>query len=406
MLDAQILAAVIASRAAYERVGEHLTDKDMTPSGGVLWKLVREWYARDPKAPSIDRALLAEQAKSRLSSSKHEDAVLGLLRDLPDSPSPDNAAQVALELKRYNVGMELAAAIGGHDSKALAKLLPKYNDLMAMTELSTKRGQMTQATHIDELYEKVGEQNRVPLAPQALNDRINGGALPGHHVLIFGRPEAGKSTFAINMAGSLVRRGKRVMYFGNEDQIDVLKARMVNRITGLSDEDGNAKPKLRRERFLARGGEDRLSMVQVRHAAVRDLEPEIERFKPDVIFLDQIRNMESADENMTQGLNRIAIQFRSLLLDYGLIGVSVTQANDRTQHSGQEPPIWLGLGDVDSSRTGLPAQADLMLGIGTNTDLTQREQRAVSIPKNKLSSADNSHEGFIVEIDRRRAYIK
>ena len=64
---------------------------------------------------------------------------------------------------------------------------------------------------------------------------------------------------------------------------------------------------------------------------------------------------------MTQGLNRIAIQFRSLLLDYGLIGVSVTQANDRTQHSGQEPPIWLGLGDVDSSRTGLPAQADLML---------------------------------------------
>jgi hypothetical protein len=39
---------------------------------------------------------LAEQAKSRLTSSKHEDSVLGMLRDLPESPSPDNAAQVAL----------------------------------------------------------------------------------------------------------------------------------------------------------------------------------------------------------------------------------------------------------------------------------------------------------------------
>lgn len=83
-----------------------------------------------------------------------------------------------------------------------------------------------------------------------------------------------------------------------------------------------------------------------------------------------------------------------------MLGVSLTQAN-----AGDEarPKVWLRDSDVDSSRTGLPAQADLLLGIGADDDMLNTGARAVSLCKNKLSG---NHEGFMVQFDYLRSKVK
>lgn len=406
MLDAQVVAACLASREAYERVAPFLTKSDFTPAGAFWWELVRDWYDSDRTAATVTRSALEQLGATRITNPKHRESLMGFLNELPTPDSPANIASVLLELKRHNVGLELATAIASQDQKKVRVLLPQFDALMACTELRKDTPtQIAYAVSVEELFRKVDSANRVPLAPALLNERIGGGALPGHHILIFGRPEAGKSTFAINMAGSLVRRGKRVLYIGNEDQIDILKSRMLSRVTGLTWEEAERRPDEAAKLFRQRNGEDCLRMAQARHATANDLRKPIEEFEPEILVLDQIRNLHSDDENMTQSLNKIAIQVRGLLLDYGLIGVSVTQANDRTERHGQQPPAWLGMADVDSSRTGLPAQADLMLGIGCDSDLQARNQRAISLPKNKLSSAPNSHSGFIVTLDTARSKV-
>jgi hypothetical protein len=46
---------------------------------------------------------------------------------------------------------------------------------------------------------------------------------------------------------------------------------------------------------------------------------------------------------------------------------------------------------------------DLILGIGADEGMIQRDERAISIVKNKLSG---NHDGFMVHFDRARSKVK
>lgn len=410
MLDAQLIAAAITDRAAWELFAPHIDKDELTPQGGFWYDVVREWYVRDKQAQRIDKSLLVEQGKKRIKNPKHEAGLVGFMTDLPEAPSPKNVAYVALELKRFNVGNELAAAIAACDKKKIDKLLPQYGVLQEITELGPESGQSSweDAVSWDDLDDVVGDDKRIPIYPSTLKERTCGGALPGHHILIFGRPEVGKSTFVINMTRGFLRHGQRVLYIGNEDNINVLKRRMRCRLTLLTEQeiakDPKAANKLAAEREVENGG--KLFMRHIHRCTGDDLNQAIEEFEPTVLVLDQIRNMEGSGDKMTQKLESVAIEHRSRLSRYGLVGVSVTQANDRTERHGQEPPEWLGMADVDSSRTGLPAQADLMIGIGAKQEHLARNERCISLPKNKLSSDPESKNPFVVQYDLHRSVVK
>ena len=131
----------------------------------------------------------------------------------------------------------------------------------------------------------------------------------------------------------------------------------------------------------------------------------VEEWPTDIVFLDQIRNLSSNEDGMTRRLEHSAIVFRALVATHGLVGVAITQAGDRSKTHNADSPVWLSTGDVDSSRVGLPAQADLMLGIGGNADMIARGQRAISIVKNKCYSGPNSREGVIVNVDLARNIV-
>jgi hypothetical protein len=348
-----------------------------------------------------------ELGQKRISNKKHEESLMGFIRDLPEPASVDNTVRVALELKRYNAEMELGAAFHSGDRKAVKRLLPIVSALQEATDLASlaggRRTEWQDAVEVDKLFDKVGAENRIPIAPKVLNARVGGGALPGHHIIVFGRPEAGKSTVVINMSYGFAKQKKRGLYVGNEDQIDILKSRYVSRVTQIPWQECEANKERCMKLFRQRGGEDYLLMTQLKHGTVNAIAKRIEQDGPfDFVVLDQIRNVSSggeADGKMTSRLEAVGRDVRALLLDYGLIGISVTQANDRTERANQEPPMWLGMGDMDSSRTGLPGTGDLIVGVGVTSELKARNQRALSLPKNKLSSAPDAHEGVFVEVD-------
>lgn len=404
MSGAKLVSAAIASREAYDKVAPFIVDNDLSPPEAFWWKLIGEWYARDRSARSVDVAALGDLGSARVATNpKTRDMVAGLLRDLPDAVSPANAAQVALEIKRRNAGLELAAAIAAGDSKKQAKLLPLFNQLSQATELSSRRVVKYQsASAVGDLFTRVGAGNRIPLAPTRINSRINGGALPGHHIILFGRPEVGKSTFSINFAvGMAVKQRQRVLYVGNEDQIDILKARAVARATGLTSAEVEADTAKAIALYIERGGEEFLHFVQMFDGGPGDLRPIIEEARPTVIVLDQIRNLAGEADGMVQKLEENGQAFRRLLLEYSLIGLSITQAGGSAENKA-----WLSMTDMDNSKTGLPGTADLMIGMGADPTMLSRDQRALSFVKNKLSSDPSSKEGLLVDIDKSRSSLK
>lgn len=401
MLDTKLLAAVIASRAAYEQCAAYITEKDLTPPVQFWWGQVREWYEKDAQAKSVDISLLAETGKLRITNPKHAETLLAAINGLPSVDSPNNVVGTVLELKRHNTGLDLAAAIAGQDRERVAELLPQYNDLWGATRLR-ERGATEVALEWDRLDEVVGAGNRIFIAPRKLNDKLSGGALPGHHIVVFGRPEIGKSTVSINMVAGFLHYGQRPLYIGNEDNINVLKSRVRNRLSDMTPAEVEKDP-ARANRLAADKAKDNLRMIHLHRGRPSDIEREIEAFEPTVLIIDQIRNLEAKGDSLTQKLERNAIEVRRLLSTYGLVGVSITQAYAGDHN--RPPKVWLDMDDIESSRTGLPGQADLIVGISGSTDMIARNQRALSLPKNKLSSEPGAHEGVIVEIDKQRAKV-
>lgn len=408
MLDAKLIAAAIASRAAWERIAPHFTEADFSPVTKFWYGLVKEWYKRDPSATGVDRNLLIEQGLKKLTNKKHHESMGGFMRELPEPPSPDNVAQIALEMKRYTVGMALGAAVAGQDSKRIDELLPLYTELKQATELKakSKESEVEVAVGWDDLDKHVGKGNRVALAPQKLTERTGGGALPGHAILVFGRSDAGKSTFALNMAGGFLKQKKRTLYLGNEDSINVLKSRMRNHLAHMTPEEVEKDPQKANELAAKRAG-DYLHMVHLHKATMDDVYAQARIYEPEIVVLDQIRGMSVASgEKMTQRLEQVGIEWRQFLAQGQYVGVAVTQANDRTERYGQEPPIILTQSDIDSSRTGLPGTQDLIIGVGVNEELRLRGQRMISIAKSKLSAAPDAKEAFLVEMDTARCKVR
>lgn len=408
MLDAKLIAAAIQSRAAWERIAPHFTEADFSPISKFWFALVRDWYKRDALAKGVDKSLLIEQGRKRITNPKHVESLLGFMNELPEAPSADNVAQVALEMKRYTVGMALGSAIAGQDDKRITELLPQFNELKHATELRSAAGghaDVEVAVDWEGLNEIVGKGNRIALAPQKLTDRTNGGGLPGHAILIIGRSDAGKSTFTLNLAGGFIKQKKRTLYLGNEESINVLKARMRNHLSGMTPDEVDADPSKANELARKRAG-DYLHMVHLHKGSIDDVNKQARIYEPDVVVLDQLRGMSTGNgEKMTQRLEQVAIEWRQFL-SQGYLGVAVTQANDRTERYGQEPPIILTQSDIDSSRTGLPGASDLILGVGVNEELRQRQQRMISIAKSKLSAAADAKEPFIAEFDTARCKVR
>jgi hypothetical protein len=291
--------------------------------------------------------------------------------------------------------LSIAAAATEGDSKKLAALSRQLAELMAATTLASK-SKIVPAPPVEELFKTVGQENRIALAPERLNSHIGGGALPGHHIHVFGRPDSGKSAFVINAAVVLASRGYRVTVVGTEDQIAISKSRAVCRATSMTWQEVEAD----RERAIAlyreRGIEDNLRMVQLINGSVESLRPDIELFQPHVIVLDQIRSLGGQGDGLTARLEENAVAFRSCLLEYNLLGFSVSQA-----WGGAEGKAILDMNDIDSSKTGLPGTADLICGLGVTPEMKVRNERMLSLPKSKL--AVDGGETILLTIDRARS---
>jgi len=402
MLDKEILGTIISSRKDYERIKDYIKDNDATPQVAFWIKLVREYYGRDSATAYINIATLRALGERAIANPKHAPAILEALDNLP-SVSGANIVELVLNLRRYNLSAEFASASMSGDRKKATQLLAELEAIWDTTELAVK-SEVEYAKDWAELDSVVGRSRRIPIGPSSLDDRIGGGVLPGHHVLIFGRTEIGKSCLTLSTTANVLRAGQTVLYVGNEDNIDILKARMRLSLLRQSQQWVDTHPK-KSARALTDLVGDRLTMVHVHPGSMSEVEDLAVKHSPSVLVLDQIRGLSGAEEGMTQKLEANAIRLRSLLGRQKMIGISVTQAGDRSQGHNQGGPIYLSAGDVDSSRVGLPGTVDLQIGVGASQEMLSRGLRMLSFAKNKLASGPQSREPLCVRFDLERSIV-
>jgi archaellum biogenesis ATPase FlaH len=366
----------------------------------MLLAHLTRFYERDPKTVVADPELVLASICRELPNPKHHQVFKDMVAALSSlETSPENVVADYLAVKREKVGNTLASALAaGRPPDVVGPLVERYSELLE-SELSPDKEE-TRVLVGASVKDLVAARNRdgglIRLFPNSLNERLDGGLLRGHHVVIFARPEVGKTTFVVNCNRGFLRQQLKVLYCGNEDPIEDVVLRHVSCLADMTKheviDDPEGADMLARE-----NGYDNLVLASMTPGTPKEIEALVIEHKPDVIVVDQLRNLMVGEENFTRQLERAAQAVRAIGKKHNCLVLSVTQAGDSA--SGKSI---LDMGDVDSSNTGIPAQADVMIGICMSRDDEIQGRRVLSLPKNK---AGGNHDSFPVRVDLAKSRV-
>ena len=356
-----------------------------------MWGAIIDFYDTDEHARSCERTTIVERLRVQLSNPKQLIAVESYFGTLPDDISTPNLLSDIKTFRRHKLGEQISLGIAnGQDSRRISELMNEYQELQ-QEESKEDESEIYKGRSVSEIVKKsFNPEAQIQLHPKALNDRVDGGARPGHHILVYARPEIGKTLFVINLTANFLEQGLPVLYVGNEDPASDILLRIIGRLSGGNKADILRKPELAEKKARAKGY-DLLTVAALAPGNFFEIRKLVEKYAPKVVILDQLRNLEVYSESRVQALEKAATEARNLAKRHGLVVVSVTQAGESAERKSV-----LERDDIDFSKTGIPAQVDLMIGIGADENMERMGLRTISLPKNKLSG---NHDHFAITIN-------
>jgi archaellum biogenesis ATPase FlaH len=313
---------------------------------------------------------------------------------LATTGSDINVRAAILMSKQQEVGDKLSQALAMDSTAAkVDDLIKELSALRAMTSLDELSEKGLEAYHDVDLESMIQKEydpdSLIQLMPTSLNERLDGGVKGGDHVVVFAPVEAGKSAFCINAICGVARQTKRGLYVINEDRAESIIMRAVANLSGMNKYQIQADP--RRAQTLANdAGFRNIIVLSAAPGTPQQIAEAVEQYEPEFVVVDQLRNLKVKAESRVNQLEAAATAVREIGKKYKVVMVSVTQAGDSARDK-----LILDTGDVDFSNVGIPAQADVMVGIGMNAQYEAENTRMISLPKNKISGR---HENFPVRI--------
>lgn len=403
VLEKRVLGAFCRSRKDYEQVKPYVGPETFSATASVVASSIEDYYSRDPDAERCPVEIVTERATANLGNPKHVEAVTNFVASIDRDVSVSNLLFDVRQLKRNRVGDEISGLLANRQhGRKLDSLVETYRELGvddgATSEDADRDNAILHAVGSEELLSKFFEQSSTFTFPYPQLNRIcAGGARRGHHILVFARPEIGKTLVTLDIVRHLLP-SFRTLYIGNEDPISDIVLRLFCGLCGVSQEDVRRNPGKFDERAFSRGYANFIgaSLAPGRFDEIDELS---KQFEPDVVVLDQIRNLDVGDDNRVTGLEKAAVGARNFAKRRNCLVISVTQAGESAE--GKSHLEFSS--DIDFSKTGIPGAIDLAIGVGASREDAQHGIRTINISKNKLGGI---HSAFQVSVDTRTGVVK
>lgn len=376
-MENNLLAAACSSRAAFDTLDQLQATSTFSDIGVRVLEEIRTYYERDPEAISVDPEILKDTLVRKYQ--KKADVFVAVIDNFKGVSVP-NVIETAIQHRKQFLKNELSAAFGADAKESvISELLEMYKACGTTQPDScedTAKGH--HGKDISEVISRTTGAARIKLYPKAITDASSGGALRGHHILVFARPDCGKTTLAITMMYGFLKQELKVLYVSNEDPIDDILLRMYTRLTHLDRNKILSMPEKAASIAKARNI-DNWYPYEMFPGTIPEIEELVRDIRPDVLVVDQACNIFYKARSEPEQLEKVERELRRIGKQYGLLTVSFTQAGDSAQNK-----LYLEMNDVHGSNTGMQASADLMVGLGVNNDYESRGKRMLSFPKNKL----------------------
>lgn len=375
-LEQKILSTCLQSREAFDKLDDDLEERLSLPFSEFILESCRTFYARDGNATSVDEDWLKQHIDNTFDNPKKATEYKDFVNEIIHlNVSKDNIVGLLMDSKRRDVGHRLAAALV-NDDKNVGELIEKFSSLNASR---FEEDEVLHNISIDESVDSVlNDANKIKLPTRFLNEATDGGCSEGHHIVVYARPETGKTALCMSMIWAFCAQGLPGIYFGNEDPIRHIIVRAQCALTGLTKEQLRDSSAVAQKRLEAAGW-SLARFVPMAPGSPGYIEKIIKKYGAKWIVVDQLRNLNVRSDTRVNQLEAAATSIRNIAIRNSLVAISVTQAGDSADQK-----LVLGMGDIDFSNTGIPAQADLMIGMGVNDAYEQQGMRMLALPKNKL----------------------
>ena len=393
-MESKILSSIIQDRESFNKLDKLNVKDSFSEPGQFIYDIVRDFYDRDSSACFVDLEVIEKRIERELP--KQIELYRNILKTLTQSTSPANLLEEIIALKKDSIARELSSKLLGKAKSGILELMDDYKFVEEYVMQEENDETVLVGAKVSEVVESLKNKNRIKLWPKALHE-TTGGAMKGNNVLVFGRPEVGKSLFIINLVGGLLRDGYKVLFIENEDPAKATMSRIVCRLSEKSIVDVIENPD-EVEKLIKTRGYDNLILKSLSPGTFREIQSLIDQHGVDVVVINQLRNIWVGKEGRVEQMEIAATSARNLAKKNDILVIGVTQAGD----SGTNK-LRLEMGDIDFSNTGMPAQMDLIIGIGSNEEYDGKSWRMISLPKNKLSG---EHLYFPVMVDTKINKVK
>ena len=216
-----------------------------------------------------------------------------------------------------------------------------------------------------------------------LRDNV-GGIGGGNLMIAFARPETGKTAFWVSLCtapNGFAEQGAKIHAFINEEPAIRTQMRAISCYTGMTrDEIISDKEMANRSWSEIK---DNISMFDTVDWSMEDIDAHCEKHKPDIIVIDQLDkvNVTGTYARTDEKLRQIYTSVREIAKrrDCAVIAISQASADAHNRNS-------ISFDQMENSKTGKAAEADLIIGIGrnANSDL-ENKIRTLCVSKNKIN---------------------
>jgi len=389
-MEKKLIAAMLISREAFDKLNTLDISSYLSDLGSMVYEEISHFYVVDIDVNKVDLDSLRARIKNKYP--KYSELLYELLSFDEDCISIINILEDFISLKREALGNKIAASLLSPDKSNVASYMEEYLSVSESVLDTTAITKEFDAEKLDVLFQEISDSNKIRFWPRQLNDELGGGVHKGSNVLVFGRSNVGKTMFTINLVCGMLHDKHKVLVVGNEDPLREVVPRYIARMASTPTEEIEKDVRGFLERY--RGSLELFRFLHMEPGSFRELHRAVEDFSPDVLVIDQIRNIRVGNkaENKVIQMELVAQMARNLGIAKDIIVVGITQAGDSARNK-----LVLDDGDIDFSNTGMPGAMDLIIGVGSNESYEEGNRRMITIVKNKING---NHTFFPVSVNK------
>lgn len=346
-----------------------------------------EQYNADLSTEWVNQLILMYYPATSTAAKK---VLANLLDDVRHTDEPPDAMardilQKLFEQEKARQISQLAIQVLNGD-KTIADLQTQAANLLEDVDVEVLEKYEEVGFDLDGLLTYTDKKNLYKFRHPGLSERIPG-AGAGNFIIVFGRPESGKSALTIFEGAGYLKQGLRVGYFANEEPAKRIYLRLICSALNLSEEEVRVNVVKAKEDFapLAKN----LCMIDCVAMDINHVDTWARKNKPDVILLDQLDkfSIDGKFNRDDQRLGELYCYAREISKRHDCLVLGVCQASAEA-----EGVTNLDFSMMAGSKTSKAAEADIIIGIGKNKmGIEDDPYRQLCVSKNKI----NGWHGFV-----------